>query len=127
MKIRAIFLRSGYRAERHPPMWFRDLTVAEAKLTQGTVYAFAEGVRPGAVEVRTNGAPKTWKTFPGCELSLKFGLRDCFRVGSKDLQPDEAISGRVRILVPVRGAFDPETPPKIVADWVMEHELYVLR
>lgn len=121
--MQAYYLQDGYRGKRGLTGWYRDLTIAEAKRTQGTLYAID---RSGNVrECRTNGAPKTWKTRPGCVLSLKYGLREHFQAGADDREPHEPLSAahQVRIVVPVNRSFDAETPAGIVADWCLENEI----
>jgi|ERR1051326_2557844 hypothetical protein len=123
--VKAFFLRDGYSGKgRGLTGWYRELTVREAKqLRYGTLYAVD---RNGRVrECRLNGAPKTWKTRPGCVLSLKYGLKECFNVGGDDRQDDESVSRShdVCIVVPVKASFAEDAPPQVVADYVMEHEM----
>lgn len=122
--IEAMYLRSGYSRDKGKAQWYRDLTVAEAKRTSGTLYAIDK--HGNVRECRTNGAPKTWKRSPGCELSLKYGLYENFRVGNKESLSTEPISlsHQVRIVVPVNHEFLAETPPEIVVDWVLEKEIH---
>lgn len=125
-QIKAYLLRSGYASQRkEPPAWYRDLTVAEAKLLSwhGSLHSVD---RHGNVrDVRLNGKPKVWKRSPGCELSLKYGLRECFRVGDKFLEPHEAIGmdHQVKVIVPVRQQFEHDTPREVVLDWVLQYEV----
>ncbi len=119
--VKATYLQDGYSGGRGLTGWYRDLTVAEAKRTRGTVYAVD---RHGCVrEVRTNGKPKVWKTRTGCILHLKYGLRECFDVGADYLEDYEPIGQRERIVVRVRQPFPADTPPEIVSDYVQENEV----
>lgn len=122
--VKAMYLEDGYRPSRGLTGWYRYLTVGEAKrLSFSTVYAIDKW---GTVrECRLNGAPKTWKTRPGCKLSLKYGLREHFRVGSDEAQEHERLSqyGQVHIVVPVKQQFDVDMPADVVSDWVLEHEV----
>lgn len=121
--VKATYLHDGYKPSRGLTGWYRDLTVKEAKEKgyRNPLYAVD---RNGCVrEVRVNGQAKTWKRSPGCILSLKYGLRDCFHVGHKDRAENQAIQcyGSVRIVVAVTGMeFKKETPPEIVTDYVKE-------
>lgn len=121
--IQAMYLLDGYRPSRGLTGWYRELTVREAKRCQGTLYVVdgAGSVR----ECRTNGAPKVWKTRPGCVLSLKYGLKQCFQAGYDYLKDDKPLSGPLQptIVVPVKAKFAPDTPAGIVADWCIEHEI----
>lgn len=127
----ASYLVDGYAKKRGLDGWYRDLTVREAK--KAPQHLFFSSFSSASVdakdwfvcECRRNGAAKTWKTFPGCELPLVYGWKNYFRVGDKLLPEDAPISRRSnkRIVVPVRQSFLPDTPPGIVLDWVLENEL----
>lgn len=122
--IKAIYLEDGYKPSRGLAGWYRHLTVKEAKQLNwyGTLYATD---RNGCVrEVRLNGKPKVWKRSNGVVLSLKYGLRECFHVGSKNLKDTEPLQPEyhsVQILVQINGyQFKKDTPPEIVTDYVKE-------
>lgn len=123
--IQAIYLHDGYSRSNARTGWYRDLTVDEAKRLGYRDAIYAVDRNGNVRDCRLNGNPKTWKTRPGCVLPLKYGLRECFRVGDDDLQPHEAISQphQVRAVVPVKAEFSPDTPAGIVTDWVLEHEI----
>jgi len=64
----------------------KAVAVALGALGWGTVYhrrlRNADGT---ALRARVNGKAKTWKTRPDeWYLSLKYGLRDCFKIGPHD-------------------------------------------
>jgi hypothetical protein len=127
--VQAIYLQDGYAKDRGLRGWYRDLTVYEAKQALNSIlYAIDKN---GKVrECRINSSPKTWKTFPGCELSIKYGYRECFRVGGREREDSEPISkggyyDQVRIVVPVKVSFTPETPAEFVTSHVLVHELPV--
>src|SRR5580704_7269706 len=118
--VQAIWLEDGYAKDRGLRGWYRDLTIYEAKLGIHTVYAID---KEGKVrQCRVNGAAKTWKTFPGCELPIKYGYRECFRVGDRDRQDSEPISksgyDQTRIVIPVNTDFTAQTPAEFVTTHV---------
>ncbi len=120
--MKAFYLHDGYgiaSKDRGLDGWYRELTVAEAKAGKfGNLYA-KDGY--GRVrEVRLNGKVKTWKTWAGCEMPMKYGLRRCFRVGDRNLLPEQAVGN---VMVKVNHPFDPDVPASIVADWVMDNEM----
>lgn len=129
MQVQAIYLKDGYspvgKNARGLDGWYRDLSCEEAKRFgyHNTLYAVD---RHGNVrECRVNGSAKVWKRSPGCELSLRYGLKENFRVGDKERNPHDAISDpwQVRIVVPVKAGFKPDDPASIVTDFVVEHEV----
>lgn len=106
------YLKDDYAIPRGLDGWYRDLLVCEAKkIGWRTSLYVAEGNR--VRECKLNGAPKTWKTFPGVELSLKIGYRGHARVGGRELQYNEAVCplNRTRIVVPVSGTYPADMPP----------------
>lgn len=121
-RVAVSYLLSGYSRDGDLDGWYRDLTVGEAKAGSGTLYAVDRNGKVRRVRVTS---VETWKTFPGCVLHLKYGLRKYFQVGGRRLTDGEPISppGFTRVVVPVRQHFLPETPAGIVSDWVMEKEL----
>ena len=128
MKIQAYYLLDGYgRKSRGRGLdgWYRDLTVREAKEFP-TRQLYATDFRGMVRQIRLCGKPKTWKTRPGCILNLIYGLKDYFHVGEDHLGNDDPISDhlKLKIIVPVAFGFPQDTPPDIVADYVIEHELY---
>lgn len=119
MLPQAMYLTDGYSKSRGLSGWYRDVTVGEIKRGfDGALCATNDmwSVR----EVRRNGSVKTWKRSTGCELPLKHGFKECFRVGSKDLSEQDAIGRAVRIVVRVTCPFPPEANAEIVRDWLIE-------
>lgn len=134
--MKAYYLRALYQEDYGQFRWYRDLTCTEAKrLKTGTVLYATPGVdsdlnmyeylsRGLVVRCRLTRAPKMWMTFPGCFLHLTFRNKNRFWIGSKHVAPDEPMTaGHNTLVIPVRQSFDPDTPPEVVADWVLENEM----
>ena len=122
--VKAFYLQDGYATPRGLTGWYRDLTIREAKTCCATAYAI--DWKGNVREVRITSR-QTWKTRPGCVLSLKYGLRNSFKAGS-DMAPEdspvcEGNNKAARVVVPVKHQFLPETPPEIVADFAMQYEI----
>lgn len=116
--MNAIYLKTGYAKRTDLDGWYRPLTVKEAKNLSWSTRLYAID-RSGCVrEIRLNGKPKTWKRATGCELSLKYGLKECFRVGGKELKDHEPIDDS--IVVAVDYPFDKDVPAGVVSDYVKE-------
>lgn len=116
--MEAIYLKTGYTKRTDLDGWYRPLTVGEAKSLSWNRQLFAIDRSGNVREIRLNGKPKTWKTWSGCELSLKYGLKECFRVGGKELKDHEPIDDT--IVVAVDYPFDKDVPAGIVSDYVKE-------
>lgn len=128
--MNVMYLRDGYSGKgRGLTGWYRSLTVREAKRLGYGSTLYAVDKRGCVRECRVIGAPKTWKTRSGCELSLKYGLKEHFRVGRDHLRDEESISqgGQVWVVVPVKQQFVENTPAEIVFDYVLENELTFAR
>lgn len=116
--MNAMYLKTGYSRRNDLDGWYRPLTVKEAKQLDYRTQLYAIDLSGNVREVRLNGKPKTWKRATGCELSLKYGLKECFKVGGKELSDDQPIDDD--IVVRIDYPFDIDTPPGIVSDFVKE-------
>lgn len=121
--MKAYYLQDGYSGKgRGLTGWYRPLTVQEAKAGKFRSTLYFTDRNNKVREMRVNGNCKEWKTFPGIEIPVKYGLRECARFGGRDLLPGDFVD-EIMCLVPVKFPFDKDTPDGIVADYVMDHEM----
>ena len=94
-----ITLPNGYDRSKHPlTAEYRYMTVSETKELKSNDEVVFEAKDRTARCAKVLSLPRTWKRSTGVTVSLKYGLYEYFRVGSKNLGLHDVVKP---LLVPI--------------------------